>query len=76
MSGTVGYTYGYLVLFQWDPDQQTPFKMFPTEFVPEIKEEWLERKLNLEARRRVFKVDCMDNAEVSLFIKVETSKVY
>ena len=41
--------------------------------VPEIKKEWLDRKLNLDARRRVFKVDCLPT-EVSLFLKVEMSK--
>ena len=62
------------MLFQWDPDQPAPFKMFHTESVPEIKEEWLLRKLNLDARRKVFKVECLSMADVSLFLKVESSK--
>ena len=76
MSGTVNYTYSHLILFEWEPDQQAPFKMFPVELVPEIKEEWLKKKLTFDARKRVFKAECMPDAEVSLFMKVETGKQY
>ena len=73
--GSSGYQYGHLILFKWDPDLPTPFKVLPREDLEEIKEEWLQKKLSIDQRRRVLKFHLLDKIETSFFAKIQRGNI-
>ena len=68
------YNYGFVILFEWDPDLASPFKLFPREELSDMKDEYLTKKLGLEGRRRVFKFAALEGIETSVFVKLEKCK--
>ena len=68
------YEYGHVILFSWDPDEPAPFKLFSTDEVPDLRRAWLERRLSVGARSKVYRFQCFDGLETSLFAKVQKSE--
>ena len=68
-----GYIYRYLLIFNWDPDERHPFKVFSVDDLEDVQEDWLVKKLNVKTRTKVVRFDFLEG-EFSLFAKVEKSK--
>ena len=70
----VPYEYGHVILFSWNPDTQLPFKIFAREAVPEIPDNFIAKKLSIDARKNAFTTEAVIGTEVSLFVKLQKSK--
>lgn len=66
----------WVVLFDRDETVTCPFMVHPVSRLGnEIKESWLKSILSPSARQKSIQVSALDNKTVSLFGKIESSKV-
>lgn len=65
--------YKWLVIFNWNG--QNPFKIFERAMFKEIKDEWVKGQLKANSRAKKLMVSALPAQTVSLFGKVDESKL-
>lgn len=73
------YSYSHLILFDWTSGLRNPFKIYMThEFTEhEIRDKWILYQLSAKFRKKILKpLAVCPNSKMSLFAKIETSKVF
>ena len=68
------YEYGHLILFDWNPDCPCPFKVFPRDLFPEIKDSWFNKKLDENNRTKVYSFGALNEQETSIFVKIQKGR--
>ena len=75
-SGPIEFTYGFIILYNWNERVKKPFKVFSINlFNNEIQEQCISHTLKGQFRMKVLKpLKALPDQQVSLFAKVEACK--
>lgn len=72
------FSFGYVVLFNWDETAKKPFKIFPHKaFAKEIGTRCIEKEIPDQMRMKQLKpLKALPGLKMSLFAKIESCKLY
>lgn len=77
LPASLNYTYLWIVLFDWDENNEFPFQLYQVGMFSDedLKPDWISGDLDQKSRQKKFKFSCLPKKKFSLFAKAEKCKL-